>query len=296
LHPGRASNVPPKPLTDSYSSDAQGQVTSAAFPGITPLEALAHWLTTDNRLFARNMANRIWFHLMGRGIVDPPDDFRDSNPASNPELLEYLTDELIRSHYSVRHLSKLILTSRTFARAAVDDVHIHGLDAEANFAGYPLRRMSAEVLMDALSDVTQVIKKVEEQATSPTSLRRAVMRAEVPAGSGFLATFGKPNRLLVCECERSNAVSLGQSLMLVNGADMRDKLVESHNTITALLDTKSALPQAIDELYMATLTRTPTASESKCMVDYVTQAANRRAAIEDVLWALINSQEFAVIR
>jgi hypothetical protein len=207
-----------------------------------------------------------------------------------------LTDELIRSNYSVRYLSKLILTSRTFARAAVDDVHVQGLDAEANFAGYPMRRMSAEILMDALSDVTQVINRVEEQATAPTSSQRAVARAEVPAGSGFLATFGKPNRLLVCECERSNAVSLGQSLMLINGADMRKKLAESRNCITAMLDAKIALPQAIDELYFATLTRSPTPAESKCMVNYITQASAPRTAIEDVLWALINSQEFAIIR
>lgn len=296
MHPGRASNVPPKPLTVTYSSDADGKAIASTTPGLTPMEALAEWLTQDNRLFARNMANRIWYHVMGRGIVDPPDDFRDSNPASNPELLEYLTDELIRSKYSVRSLTRLILSSRTFARAAVDDVHVQGLDAEANFAGYPMRRMSAEVLMDALSDVTGVINKVEEQTSASTFAQRAVVRAEVPAGSGFLATFGKPNRLLVCECERSNAVSLGQSLMLINGADMRSKLAESRNCIASMLNEKSDLNKVIDELYMATLTRTPSFEESKHMVDYVSQSSNSRAALEDVLWALINSQEFAVIR
>jgi Protein of unknown function (DUF1549)/Protein of unknown function (DUF1553) len=296
LHPGRAASVPPKPMTETYAIDVDGQAIDPKKLEGTPMEALAGWLTRGNRQFARNMANRIFFHLMGRGIVDPPDDFRDSNPPSNPELLEYLTDELIRSNYSVRALTKLILSSRMFARAAVDDVHIQGLDAEANFAGYPMRRMSAEVLMDALSDVTQVISKVEEQAAATTASQRAVARAEVPPASGFLATFGKPNRLLVCECERSNAVSLGQSLMLINGSDMRDKLAESRNCISAMLDSKTSLPQTIDDLYMATLTRTPTPTESACMVDYVTQSSNARAALEDVLWALINSQEFAVIR
>lgn len=296
MHPGRSSNVPPKPLTDTFRTDTSGTIASSMKVGVSPLDSLAEWLTINNRMFARNMANRVWFHLMGRGIVDPPDDFRDSNPASNPELLEFLTEELIRSNYSVRHLTKLILGSRTFARSAVDDIHVQGLDAEANFAGYAVRRMSAEVLMDALSDVTQVVSKVEEQATAPTSLRRAVTRPEVPAGSGFLATFGKPNRLLVCECERSDAVSLGQSLMLVNGADMRDKLAESKNMIAVMLNAKDTLPQAIDQLYMATLTRLPTTVESQQMVNYVTQASNPRTAFEDVLWALINSQEFAVIR
>jgi len=306
-HPGRAANVPPKPLTDTYSNDSEGNAITtgdaldAGVPGATvpearPLESLAAWLTNDNRLFARNIANRVWYHLMGRGVVDPPDDFRDSNPASNPALLEYLTDELIRSNYSVRYLSKLILNSRTFARSAVDDVHSQGLDAEANFAGYPMRRLSAEVLMDALSDVTQVVSKIDDDAAAPTSMQRAIVRAEVPPGSGFLATFGKPNRLLICECERSNAVSLGQSLMLVNGADMRSKLSESRNRIAAILDRASDLNLAIEDLYLATLTRYPTDTESKRMNDYITQSTNQRGALEDVLWALINSQEFAVIR
>ncbi len=300
-HPGRAANVPPKPLTDTYENDAQGNAITGNSPLVTateetPLDSLAGWLTNDNRLFARNMANRVWYHLLGRGIVDPPDDFRDSNPASNPALLEYLTDELIRSNYSVRYLSKLILTSRTFARAAVDDVHSQGLDAEANFAGYPLRRLSAEVLIDALSDVTQVVSKIDDDASAPTSMQRAIVRAEVPPGSGFLATFGKPNRLLICECERSNAVSLGQSLMLVNGADMRSKLSESRNRIAGILDHKNDLALAISDLYLATLTRYPSDTESKRMNDYISQSTNQRGALEDVLWALINSQEFAVIR
>ena len=296
MHPGRASNVPPKPLTQTYSVDAEGNASATTMPGLTPLEALADWLTNDNRLFARNMANRVWYHLMGRGIVDPPDDFRDSNPATNPELLEFLTDEFIRSQYSVRHLSKLILSSNTFARAAVDDVHTQGLDAEANFAGYPLRRMSAEVLMDALSDVTQVINRVDGDATAPTSQQRAIIRSEVPNGSGFLSTFGKPNRLLICECERSNAVSLGQSLMLINGADMRTKLAESRNRISSMLANDRDLAQAIDDLYIATLTRSPTDAESEKMIGYVHESKDSRAALEDILWALINSQEFAVIR
>ncbi len=296
MHPGRAATVPPKPLTETYTTDADGATSATSLPGLTPLEALANWLTNDNRLFARNMANRVWYHLMGRGVVDPPDDFRDSNPASNPELLEYLTDELIRNQYSVRYLSKLILGSSTFARAAVDDVHVQGLDAEANFAGYPMRRMSAEVLMDALSDVTQVVSAIDVKSKAPTSMHRAIIRAEVPTGSGFLATFGKPNRLLICECERSNAVSLGQSLMLVNGADMRSKLAESRNRIASLLARDSEVSQSVEDLYLATLTRAPTEAESQRMAEYITQSKDRRAALEDVLWALINSQEFAVIR
>lgn len=295
-HPGRSSDVPPKPLTENYLADDWQQAPAANPSVVGPLESLAGWLTEDNRMFARNMANRIFYHYMGRGIVDPPDDFRESNPPSNPELLEYLTDELIRSGYSVRHLSRIILSSRTFARAAIDDRTQEGLDGTAVFAGYPLRRMPAEVLLDALSDVTQVFKKLDEGEQLSTSSQRAVARAEVPVASSFLTTFGKPGRLLVCECERSNAVSLGQSLVLVNGADMREKLSESRNQLTELLQRTQDQRQIVEQLYLSTLTRRPEPAESLVMMEYLSNAVDQRAALEDVLWALINSQEFALIR
>ncbi len=296
LHPGRTIEVPPKPLTDSYGSELGASESKNAIDGQQALESLAHWLTNDNRMFARNMANRVWFHLLGRGIVDPPDDFRDSNPPSNPELLEYLTEELIRSNYSVRHLSRLILQSRTFSRAAAEDGQLDGLDGGAMFAGYPLRRMSAEVLYDALSDVTQVFGKLKDDTATTYFDMRATSRALVPTGSGFMATFGKPNRLLACECERSDAVSLGQSLVLVNGTDMREKLGSSTNRLTQLLNESLDIRLSIEQLYLATLTRSPQPLEIDAMTDYVSQAADKRLAFEDVLWALINSQEFALIR
>jgi Protein of unknown function (DUF1553)/Protein of unknown function (DUF1549) len=294
-HPGRSTAVPPKPLTATYRDSDSNPPTGSASSS-SPLESLAEWLTTDNRMFARNMANRVFYHFMGRGIVDPPDDFRDSNPPSNPELLEYLTDELMRSDYSVRHLSRLILQSRTFARAAMDDRYESGIDGAPMFAGYPLRRMPAEVLLDALSDVTQVITKLDEGDRVSTSSQRAVARAEVPVGANFLTTFGKPNRLLVCECERSSSVSLGQSLVLVNGSEMREKLAESRNQLTELLQRSNDQHQMLEQLYMSTLTRMPEPSESVVMLEYLANSGDKRAALEDILWALINSQEFALIR
>ncbi len=171
-HPGRAANVAPKPLT-------QAKFEAASSEGPAPLEALARWLTVDNRLFARNMANRIWYHLMGVGIVDPPDDFRDSNPASNPELLEYLTDQLIHSGYSTRHLTRLILNSRTFQReAAAEATPDEPLGGARVFAGYPLRRMSAEVLFDAISDVTDVYTRPEGAITLQQC--RSIAQVNVP--------------------------------------------------------------------------------------------------------------------
>ncbi len=301
-HPGLARNVPPKPLTVSYPANADPQTPDTSRERDGSLSGLALWLTQDNRLFARNMANRIWFHVMGRGIVDPPDDFRDSNPPSHPELLEYLTDELIRSDFSTRQLTRLILSSRCFARAAVEDVVSsqstagqETLDAAAMFAGYPLRRMPAEILYDAISDATQVFA-FSESDQSRASEVRFVDQAEVPERAGFMTAFGKPTRLLVCECERSSAVSLGQSLVLVNGQDVRDKLADPLNRLTQLTESNSSLSDTVNELYLATLTRPPTSQEQTTMRDYLQSQSDQRLALEDILWALVNSKEFSLIR
>lgn len=308
-HPGRAAEVGPKPLTEPSLAEPQDDEASKA--KTSPLERLAEWLTVGNRMFARNMANRIWFHYMGVGIVDPPDDFRDSNPPSNPELLEYLTDELIRSDYSVRHVARLIVTSRTFRRqSAAEPSATEPLGGARVFSGYPLRRMQAEILYDAVSDATGVIspfvsderkrgseeKKGSEEANLTTLGQRAVARVEVPTRAGFLTTFGKPGRLLACECERSSEVSLGQSLVLVNGLEPRTKLADSHNRLTRLADRDVNLQEALEELYLATLSRPPRADELEHFTAYINESLSRRGALEDVLWALLNSKEFPLIR
>lgn len=296
-HPGRAAKVSPKPLTEPFAAmadDNSGEAVSRSTG--QPLESLAKWLTVDNRMFARNMANRIWFHFMGVGIVDPPDDFRDSNPPSNPELLEYLTDELIRSNYSTRHVARLILTSRVFRRqSASEPSAVEPLGGARVFSGYPLRRMPAEVLYDAISDATGVVKPPEEKGVT-TLEARAVARVEVPTKAGFLTTFGKPGRLLVCECERSSEVSLGQSLVLVNGLETREKLASRQNRLESLVTDDAHLDESIEEIYLTALARPPRADELERFRDYVATAPSRRAAMEDVLWALLNSKEFPLIR
>lgn len=297
-HPGRAAEVPPKPLTQSSSGAALDDAAEDAASDDAkpkPLEALARWLTLDNRLFARNMANRIWYHVMGVGIVDPPDDFRDSNPPSNPELLEYLTDELIRSHYSTRHLTRLILGSRTFQRQSVAEAPPEQpLGGARVFAGYPMRRMPAEVLYDAISDVTDVYAKPEHAKTIEQC--RSMAQVNVPTKAGFLQTFGKPGRLLVCECERSSDASLGQSLVLVNGLETRDKIAAGQNRIGQLMEGTSSTSDKLRTLFLTTLARPPRSEEVDRLVDYVTTAQSSRSAWEDVLWALMNSKEFSLIR
>lgn len=322
-HPGRAAKVGPKPLTEPFERQhggepqqggaeqhggepPQGEQANSgransghADEGETdgsPLEELAAWLTTDNRMFARNMANRIWYHYIGVGIVDPPDDFRDSNPPSNPELLEYLTDELIRSNYSARHVARLILTSRIFRRqSASEPSATEPLGGARVFCGYPLRRMPAEVLYDAISDVTGVVKAPDGPGLTTTDMR-AVARVEVPTKAGFLTTFGKPGRLLVCECERSSEVSLGQSLVLVNGLETREKLSSRENLLERLIADDQPLEQSLAEIYLTALARHPRGEELERLSEYVAAAPSRRSALEDVLWALLNSKEFPLIR
>ena len=311
-HPGRATKVGPKPLTEPMqlptraedsernTGNEKGETRTASQAELStplkPLEKLAEWLTVDNRMFARNMANRIWFHYMGVGIVDPPDDFRDSNPPSNPELLEYLTDELIHSNYSARHVARLILNSRAFRRQAVAEPSPgEPLGGARVFTGYPLRRMSAEVLYDAISDVTGVYTAPEGDAVTSTEAR-AIAQVVVPTKAGFLTTFGKPGRLLVCECERSSDVSLGQSLVLVNGVETREKLAATDNRLAHLITAGKPLADALEEIFLVALSRPPRSEEVSRFSEYVAESSSQREALEDVLWALLNSKEFPLVR
>jgi len=289
-HPGRSQEVDPKPLDQLGWNSGEGKDGAG-----NPLEQLARWLTQDNRAFARNMANRVWAQVMGRGIVDPPDDFRLSNPPSNPELLEYITDRLIETGYSTRTLAREILNSDAFARQSVSqEATDEELEAAAVFAGYPLRRMSAEVLLDAISDATRVMTTMESEGRA-VGMGRAVRHPGMPR-DGFLRVFGKPDRLLSCECERSTAASLSQSLLLINGEDVRRKLTTRPNVLDAVEADAADPREVVEALYQSVLTRLPTAEEREAMTEYLSSGADRRAAAEDVLWALLNSQEFFWIR
>ncbi len=288
-HPGRSMIVGPRtPL-------AREKILPPLEQG-KPLEAIADWLTHDNRQFARNMANRIWFHLIGKGIVDPPDDFRVSNPPSNPELLEYLTDELIQSNYSTRHLSRLILNSLCFHREPVSQVtEVGQLPSAALFAGYPIRRMQAEVLFDALCDATGTIGPVEDLKKMDEPFRRAVEATTIPPSTTFVRAFGKPERLLVCECERSDQMSVLQPLLMLNSEEVRRRVGGRNNRVRRLLKELETSDRILDELFLASVSRFPNENECKRLIDYVDQSGDRQQAFEDILHALINCQEFVFV-
>jgi len=191
LQPGTGEMLEPKPLGGPRPELCGGDVDA--------LESLADWLTQDNPQFVRSLANRVWYHLMGRGIVDPVDDFRESNPPSNPALLDALADEFQREGMKLQPLVALILKSRTYQLDSAPNATNAG--DEINFSHAVVHMLPAEVLMDALS---QALDKNEPFHNAPRTAR-ATQLPGVRSGSQFLRAFGKPDRLLTCECERSDA-------------------------------------------------------------------------------------------
>jgi hypothetical protein len=250
------------------------------------LDDLADWLTKENPQFARNMANRVWFQLLGRGIVEPVDDFRDSNPPSNPALLEALASELKRAGMQLKPIVALIMNSRTYQLDAKPNET--NADDEANFARAQVRLMPAEVLLDAVS---QALAKPEPFAGAPRTAR-AVQLPGARMGGAFLKVFGKPDRLLTCECERSEATTLGQAFQLINGDSIRRKLEADDNRIGRLLGSGTSDDAVLDELYLASLSRGPTAAERSLTTKHLSAAKDRRRAWEDLAWAVLNSKEF----
>jgi hypothetical protein len=260
----------------------------------TPTERrawLASWLTgPENPFFARGLANRVWYHLAGRGVVEPVDDFRDSNPACNDELLDALATELRRSGYDLRSLLRFIATSRTYQRSA-KSVPGNDLD-EPYFAHAMLRPLPAEVLLDAIGQVTG----------SPTVFdglppgTRAVQLPDGKIENAFLKSFGKPARELACECERETGSNLSQALQLIGGATVQAKLRDDDGRIARLARSDASPEAIVRELYLAALARDPEPTELAAARSHLDHASAtpraRREAIEDVAWALLNAQEF----
>jgi hypothetical protein len=302
FHPGRSKFIVAKGLGQALQFAPNDK---DCVLGDQPLERLAHWIAKDNRQFARNMANRIWAHVMGRGIVDPPDDFRVSNPPSNPELLEYLTDQFIAHGYSTRWLTREILNSHTFTRASLTmapDAEQHET-ALANFAGYTTKRMMAESLHDAILDVSGSSTHLKRPSNSKrdddvepgTQRYRAIQFPSVPKRNAMLRAFGKPERLIDCECERSSDLSLRQSLLLVNDSSIRAQLRDPNGNL-ARWSASLSIDQVIESIYRTGLCRRPTEQEWVALRSHVQGAANPNEALEDIAWAIINCKEFLFIR
>jgi hypothetical protein len=274
-----------------------GAPTPELAPNADRLQVLADWIASpDNPFFARTQVNRIWFHLMGRGIVDPDDDFRASNPPVNGPLLESLTRDFVAHHFRLRHLVRTIMTSRTYQLAAQPNET--NRDDESNFARTLIRPLQAEPLLDALARVTEVPVKFNGyplgmRAGQLPGIRPFHPREARPSeGDQFLKLFGKPERLLNCECERSGETTLGQAFQLLTGDLLNRMVSEQDNRLGRLLAAGKSNQQIVEELYLAALCRYPKAGEVQAAVAFIDKVKDRRAGLEDVLWALVNAKEF----
>ncbi len=248
---------------------------------------LVDWLTApDNPWFARNVVNRIWAHFMGRGMVEPTDDVRVSNPPSHPELLKLLGRRFVETGYDIRAIVRDICNARTYQLATATN-ETNAAD-QRNFSHAMIRRLSAEQLLDAVSQVTGVPEKF---AGLPLGAR-AMQVADAKSGSYFLTTFGRPPRVSPCTCERRNEATLSQALHLINGDTIWRKLRDGQGRLSKLLEAGIPPQQIIDRSYIATLSRPPTETERQTALTYIAAAANPREGLEDILWALLNSQEF----
>jgi hypothetical protein len=250
-------------------------------------EELAKWLTgPENPFFARSLVNRVWFHLMGRGIVEPVDDFRDSNPASNDELLDGLASEFVKSGYDLRKLVTAIATSRTYGLSARTNA-LNANDA-IYFSHAATKLLPAEVLLDAISTVTGTITSFDGLPSGT----RAVQIADGKMENPFLKTFGRPARELACECERESDANLSQALQLIGGTTVHNKLRDDAGRMAVLAKEMQSNEEITRTLYMVALSREPSSSELAAATKHLEGASDRRQAVEDLGWVLINSKEF----
>ncbi len=256
-------------------------------PGSDRREALAVWMTSaTNPFFAKSTVNRVWYHLMGRGIVDPVDDFRDSNPSANDELLDALAKDFAAHKFDVKYLIRTIMLSRTYQLSAqANDMN---KDDNKYFSHAVTKLLTAEQLLDAICATTEIPEKF---AGMPPGTR-ATQLPDGEANHPFLKTFGQPARELACECEREGDSNLAQALQLINGPTVNEKLRNSGNRLGRLLGKKASDMEVLTELYLATLSRLPTDVDAKVALEHVNKATDKRKAWEDVHWALLNAKEF----
>ncbi|MEX0711741.1 MAG: DUF1553 domain-containing protein, partial [Pirellulales bacterium] len=284
LNHGRTGQpVAPRPL-GAIADDTSGEQEHA---GLDRRERLAAWMTApDNPFFARAAVNRIWHQLFGRGIVEPVDDFRSSNPPSHPALLDWLAARFVEQGYDRKELIRTIMLSRTYQLASVPAGG--QADDERYFSHYRPRLLGAEQLLDAIGQATGDREKF---AGFPAGLRAT----ELPDGEfnhRFLSTFGRPARALACACERDGDSNLGQALELVGGRVVDSKVRSAQGRIARLFSAGADDSALVEECFLASLSRFPTAEELAALTGQLSSSADRRATAEDILWALVNHPEF----
>jgi hypothetical protein len=277
-HPRKGTLVKPHPLGGAPADDP--------FDRRKPL---ADWITAaDNPFFARNVANRFWGYLMGRGLVEPLDDMRATNPASNPELLDALAADFVAHKYNLKHLIRTILNSRAYQ---LSSSVAPGNEADAtnvHFTRYTVRRLTAEQVADAADSATGTREKYVGLPTGT----RAIQLPDPKVRSYLLDVFGRPPRQISCECERTATPNIAQALHLLNGDTLNKKIADPTGRVEQLLNAKTPPAKIVEELYLVTLSRPPHADESAKALEWIGRAPSPREGAQDLLWVLMNSREF----
>jgi hypothetical protein len=252
-------------------------------------QAVAAWLSApDNPWFARNVANITWSHFFGIGIVNPVDDMRISNPASNPELLDALSKHFVEYNFDLRKLVRDICTSRTYQLSSQTNA-TNETDGR-NFSHSLIRRIRAEVLLDAISQVTNTPNKFRGLPLGA----HAVQIADGNTSTYFLTAFGRATRATVCSCEVKLEPNLSQALHLLNGDNTHDRINQG-KLIPPLLEQKKSHQEIIEHLYLTALSRSPTEGEMKNLQEVLKTATSDKLSEEilnDIFWAILNSKEF----
>ncbi|MGE3803492.1 MAG: DUF1549 domain-containing protein [Gemmataceae bacterium] len=250
--------------------------------------ALASWMTArTNPWFARNLANRVWAHFLGRGLIEPVDDIRLTNPPTNPELLDALARHLAENKFDVRQLIRAITASQTYQLSATPNATNE--NDEQNYSRALLRRVDAEVLLDMICQTSGVPEKFEGMPAG----YRAIQLWDSKVPHDFLRLYGRPERVSACECERNRGASVAQVLHLMNSPRIQGKLSREGGQIARIVETCKNDAALIDELYLTFYSRFPTKEERAIAHDYLGKhAGKRRQAAEDLAWSMMNTLEF----
>lgn len=282
IHPRTGHAVPPRPL---------GGAAFALQSYDDPRRALARWMTApDNPYFARTMANRTWAHFLGRGIVHPIDDFRSTNPPVIPELLDALAADFIAQRYDTRHLIRTICNSSVYSLSSIPNAS-NGSDQQSFARFYP-KRLPAEVLLDAISDVLESPSRFSNVAGEFPAGTRAIELPDEAVPSQFLDVFGRPARNSACECERVSAPALGQTLALVSSNDIQQKLTTPNGYVDKLASAGPEYRTHVRSIFQRVFARPPRDSELQTAVVFLESQTDAKEGYRSLLWALLATNEF----
>jgi hypothetical protein len=277
-HPRTGKVMKPKPVGGAPADDP-----------IDRRRALAAWIASrDNKALARNLVNRYWGYYFGRGLVSPIDDMRTTNPASNPQLLDALADDLVKHDYDIKHLLRTIMRSQVYQLGAVATPASRA-DADNRYVThFSPTRLGAEALLDAVDSACGTSEKFKGLPAG----YRAIDLPDSDYESEFLDIFGRPRRAVPCECERSEAPTMTQALLMISGGLLNRKVADPKGRVATLIAAKAPAPKAVEDVFLCTVSRPPTPRETQEAVADIAAAASPKEGLEDLLWTLLNTREF----